>query len=153
MGNGVGGRLDSGDAMRKLTNRSHATGGGQMIRPSLSGRCNPSKWASEEIDVIKHKSARHQRGSLVAVRRPSRDFQVAIRAVAARVGARKVNAAGTPLSVFMKRHAAVFKRARSGSIEIVYQGAEPFVILGAKQFLALVASLERDRAPGDVDFC
>lgn len=101
--------------------------------------------------MIKRRFARRQRGSPIAARRRPRDFRVAIRAVAARVGARKVNAVGTPLSVFMTRYAAVFKRARSGSIEIVYQGAEPFVILGAKQLLALVAGLERDPALGEID--
>lgn len=101
--------------------------------------------------MIKRRFARHQRGSSIAARRQSRDFRVAIRAVAARVGARKINVVGTPLSVFMTRYAAVFKRARSGSIEIVYQGAEPFVILGAQQLLALVAGLQRDPALGDVD--
>jgi len=76
---------------------------------------------------------------------------MAIRAIAARVGAKEVNVAGTPMSVFKMQHAAVLKRAKAGSIEIVYQGAEPLVILGAKQLHALVASLERDHAPVDVD--
>ncbi|WP_439890039.1 hypothetical protein ACS7SF_12260 [Ralstonia sp. 25C] len=101
--------------------------------------------------MITRKFARHQRGGLVATRRRSRDFRVAIRAIAARVGAKDVNVAGTPMSVFKTQYAAVLKRAKAGSIEIVYQGAEPFVILGAKQFLALVASLERDHALVDVD--
>lgn len=55
------------------------------------------------------------------------------------------------MSLFKTQYAAVLKRAKAGSIEIVYQGAEPFVILGARQFLALVASLERDQALVDVD--
>jgi hypothetical protein len=76
---------------------------------------------------------------------------VAIRAIAASVGAKDVKVAGTPMSVFKKHYTAVLKRAKAGSIEIVYQGAEPFVILGVIQLHALVASLEREHVLADVD--
>lgn len=55
------------------------------------------------------------------------------------------------MSVFKRHYTAVLKRSKAGSIEIVCQGAEPFVILGAKQLHALVASLERDHALAEVD--
>ncbi|MEK6298595.1 MAG: hypothetical protein V4793_46050, partial [Paraburkholderia tropica] len=54
------------------------------------------------------------------------DFQAAVKAIAARVGATDINAAGTPISAFKTNYSSVLKRVKSGSVEIVNQGQEPF---------------------------
>lgn len=68
-----------------------------------------------------------------------RTFDAVLRAVAACVGARRINV--TPISIFSKHHFAVLKRIRAGSLEVVTDHGEPFIILGMIQILALVADL------------
>ncbi|WP_425953006.1 hypothetical protein [Ralstonia pseudosolanacearum] len=78
------------------------------------------------------------------------DFKVAVRVVAARIGAKDVNAAGTPISAFKTNYASILKRVKEGSFEVVKQGKEPFVILGLKQFVALATDTGRGRTVAEV---
>lgn len=66
-------------------------------------------------------------------------FNAAVKLAAARVGVKKVNVVGTPASVFRTRYAAVLRRIKAGSIEVITHQGEPFIVLGMKQLLALVA--------------
>lgn len=94
--------------------------------------------------MIRRKIPHKRRDGLPALRLQARGIRVALRTIAARVGAKRVNVAGSQRSIFKRQYAAMLERAKAGSIETVYLGAEPLVILGARQLLALVASLERD---------
>ncbi|CAG9236400.1 conserved hypothetical protein [Paraburkholderia tropica] len=78
------------------------------------------------------------------------DFQAAVKAIAARVGATDVNAAGTPISAFKTNYSSVLKRVKSGSVEIVNQGQEPFIILGLDQAVALMSNTVSDRTVAEV---
>jgi hypothetical protein len=77
-------------------------------------------------------------------------FEGALRILAARIGVTEVNIAGTPISRFKESYTAVLNRVRAGSIEVVTQRREPFVILGANQVLALVESLNRRRTASEL---
>ncbi|MBN3814634.1 hypothetical protein [Paraburkholderia sp. Ac-20347] len=78
------------------------------------------------------------------------DFQAAVKAIAARVGATDINAAGTPISAFKTNYSSVLKRVKSGSVEIVNQGQEPFIILGLDQAVALMSNTVSDRTVAEV---
>ncbi|WP_322047864.1 hypothetical protein [Paraburkholderia sp. J67] len=78
------------------------------------------------------------------------DFQAAVKAIAARVGATDVNAAGTPISAFKTNYSSVLKRVKSGSVEVVNQGQEPFIILGLDQAVALMSNTVSDRTVAEV---
>lgn len=93
--------------------------------------------------VIRRKFPRQRRGRLTPVRRQTRAIHLALSAIAEGVGAKGINVIRSRSSVFNTKCAAVLERAKEGAIEIVYLGGHPFVILGARQFLALVESLER----------
>ncbi|WP_146605465.1 hypothetical protein [Ralstonia pseudosolanacearum] len=67
-------------------------------------------------------------------------FQAALKVVAARTGARDVDFSGTPISVFKTHAAAILRRIKAGSIEVVTQNGVPFVILSADQISALLAN-------------
>lgn len=71
-------------------------------------------------------------------------FEAAVRVVAACVGARRIHV--TPISAFSRHHFAVLKRIRAGSVEVVTHRGEPFVILGMRQVLSLVADQSVGRA-------
>lgn len=72
-------------------------------------------------------------------------FQAALKVVAARTGARDVNFSGTPISVFKTHAAAILRRIKAGSIEVVTQNGEPFVILSAEQISTLLANRSETR--------
>jgi hypothetical protein len=78
------------------------------------------------------------------------DFQAAVKAIAARVGATNVDTAGTPISAFKTNYSSVLKRVKSGSVEIVNQGQEPFIILGLDQAVALMSNTVSDRTVAEV---
>ena len=78
------------------------------------------------------------------------DFQAAVKAIAARVGATDVNAVGTPISAFKTNYSSVLRRVKSGSVEIVNQGPEPFIILGLEQAVALMSNTVSDRTVAEV---
>lgn len=78
------------------------------------------------------------------------DFRAAVKAIAARVGATDINAAGTPISAFKTNYSSVLKRVKSGSVEIVNQGQEPFIILGLDQAVALMSNTVSDRTVAEV---
>lgn len=84
------------------------------------------------------RNVRTMKVNAVACRHPRRKtFDAVVKAVPARVGARRINV--TPISIFSKHHFAVLKRIRAGSLEVVTDHGEPFIILGMNQILALVA--------------
>lgn len=73
-----------------------------------------------------------------AFSRPRRKtFDAAVKAVAACVGARRINV--TPISIFSRHPFAMLKRIRAGSVEVVTNRGEPFVVLGMSQLLAIIA--------------
>lgn len=87
--------------------------------------------------------------SSVAVRKRA-DFRAAVRTIAARVGAKRVNLVGTPVADFKTKYATVFKRANAGSVEVVTQGRQRFVVLGLDQVLALIPNASRRRTVAEV---
>lgn len=78
------------------------------------------------------------------------DFRAAVRVAAECVGARRINFAGTPMSVFKVRYATVLKRAKAGSIEVLTRGRERFVILAPEQVMALASRVSRGRTVAEV---
>ena len=78
------------------------------------------------------------------------EFHGAVKVVAEHVGARHINFAGTPMSVFKVPYATVLKRAKAGSIEVLTRGRERFVILAPEQLLALVNRVSRGRRVAEV---
>ena len=83
-------------------------------------------------------------------RRRRVEFEAAVRLVGARVGAGDVNVAGTPVSVFKTHYADILKRINAGSIEVVTQRSQPFVILGLDQVIALVKKRSTTRTVREV---
>lgn len=77
-------------------------------------------------------------------------FEAALRTLAARISAAEVNVAGTPISRFIASYCTVLNRVRAGSIEVVTQRQEPFVILGVGQVLALIESLNTRRTASEL---
>lgn len=77
-------------------------------------------------------------------------FQIAVRAIAARVRAKHVNLRGTPMPASKAKTAAVFNRVASGSVEVVTRGRERFVVLGLDQVLALIPVAGRTRTVAEV---
>lgn len=82
--------------------------------------------------------------------RRSAEFEAALKAVAARVGATEVNVVGTPISAFTTRYATILNRIRAGSIEVITQRGEPFVILGRHQVLALLGNGNAKRSVQEI---
>lgn len=82
--------------------------------------------------------------------RGNAEFEAALRAVAARIGATEVNVVGTPISAFAKRYTTVLNRIRAGSIEVVTQRGESFVILGLHQVLALLEKGSAKRSAREI---
>lgn len=72
-------------------------------------------------------------------------FQAVLQAVAARTGATDVNFSGTPISVFKTHVAAILRRVKTGSIEVVTQNGVPFVILSVEQVSRLLANKRETR--------
>lgn len=77
-------------------------------------------------------------------------FEAALQSLAARIGATEVVVAGTPISRFEASYTTVLDRVRAGSIEVVTDGREPFVILGVNQVLALVEVLKTRRTASEL---
>lgn len=82
--------------------------------------------------------------------RRSAELEAALRALAARVGATEVNVVGTPISEFTTRYATILNRIRAGSIEVITQRGEPFVILGLHQVLALLGNGNAKRSAREI---
>lgn len=67
------------------------------------------------------------------------DFHDAIHKLASFIGAKNaLNEKGTDLAPLLKQGSAVLDRARQGHLEVVVYNNEKFVILSAKQVMALV---------------
>lgn len=77
-------------------------------------------------------------------------FQIAVRAIAARVRAKRVNLRGTPMPAFKAKTAAVLNRVASGSVEVVNRGRQRFVVLGLDQVLALIPDAGKRRTVAEV---
>lgn len=77
-------------------------------------------------------------------------FGAAVRSIAARVGATQVNLRGTPMSAFKAQYAALFDRVRAGSVEVVTDGRQRFVVLDMDQVLALTSNAGGRRKVADV---
>lgn len=67
-------------------------------------------------------------------------FQAVLKVVAARTGASDVNFSSTPISIFKTHVAAILRRVKAGSIEVVTQNGVPFVILSMEQVSTLLAN-------------
>lgn len=93
---------------------------------------------------MRKSSIQHDSGTISADFQAAQ-FQAALKVVAARTGARDVNFSGTPISVFKTRAAAILRRIKAGSIEVVTQNGVPFVILSAEQVSALLTSRSQTR--------
>lgn len=77
-------------------------------------------------------------------------FQIALRAIAARVRAKRVNLRGTPMAAFKAKPAAVLNRVASGSVEVVNRGRQRFVVLGLDQIVALIPDARERRTVAEV---
>jgi hypothetical protein len=77
-------------------------------------------------------------------------FRAAVRSVAARVGATRVNLSGTPMPAFKAQYAALLNRVRAGAVEVLTDGRQRFVILDMDQVLALTSNAGRRRKVTDV---
>jgi len=78
------------------------------------------------------------------------EFEAAVRILGTRVGARDVNVAGTPISVFRTHRVAILRRITAGSLEVVTWRGQPFLILGLHQVIALVANRRTTRMVREV---
>lgn len=79
-----------------------------------------------------------------------RQFEVAVQRLASRLGAPPVSIGGTPISIFRSRYSSVLKRVRAGSIEVVTQNGEPFVILGLNQLITMCARIDHPKTAADM---
>lgn len=77
-------------------------------------------------------------------------FQAALRTLAARVGAKGLDAVVTPISVFRSSYTAVLDRVRNGSIEVITHRGEAFVLLGRSQLSSLMRETESRRTAAEL---
>lgn len=87
---------------------------------------------------------------LSTVARKNAAFRAAVRTIAARVGAKRVNLSGKSMSAFTAQYAAVFNRVKSGSVEVFTHGRQRFVVLDLDQVLALIPNAGGRRRVADV---
>ena len=91
-----------------------------------------------------------QKASADAGTQRSSQFEEVVQRLASYLGAPRVDTAGTPVSVFRSRHSSVLGRVIAGSVEVVMQSGEPFVILGADQVIALCARIVRPKTAAEI---
>lgn len=77
-------------------------------------------------------------------------FNIAVRAVAARIGVKRVKVIGTPAPVFSAHCSAALRRIKRGSIEVITYQGEPFIVLGMEQLFALVAGANTQRTAAEL---
>lgn len=85
-----------------------------------------------------------------AAARRLRQFEGSVQLLASRLGAPRVNIGGTPISTFRSRYSSVLGRVRAGSIEVITQNGEPFVILGMDQFIAMYARIGQPKTAAEI---
>lgn len=77
-------------------------------------------------------------------------FSRALNQIARRVGAPPPNDKGTTVSEFNKDHPTVLDRVMNGSVEVITDGHQRFVLLAEKQIIALAGNTMRCRTVGEI---
>jgi hypothetical protein len=87
---------------------------------------------------------------LNSIARKNAAFRASVRTVAARVGAKRANLNGTPMSAFKGQYASAFSRVRAGSIEVLTDGRHRFVVLNMDHVLVLTSNAGKRLKVADV---